>query len=158
MKKFFFIVTLALVSVSAFAQSSPKTATKGKSTASSATLSDLSAQEKTLWEGFKNKDTKPFEKTLAPDAIEVNARGIDDRAAIIHNIGTANCSVKSVGLDGFKLMKVDADAVLLTYKGSANGTCDGKPFAPVYASTLWVKRGEKWMPLFHQETEIPKSK
>ena len=156
MKKILCLIAVTFFASSALAQPAAKSS-KAQPTPGP-TVESLSAQEKTLWEGFKNKDTKPFEKTLAPDAIEVNARGIDDRASIIRNIGSANCSIKSVALDGFKLMKVDADAVLLTYKGTANGTCDGKAFAPVYASTLWVKRGEKWMPLFHQETEIPKTK
>jgi hypothetical protein len=150
-------ITMFLV-VSGFAQSDTKTKSKsaGKSSAmgpSSSIQSALEAKEKALWEGFKNKDTKPF-ADLASDSIEVTPQGPVDRAATLSSISGSKCDIKSVSLDSFKLTKVDSDAVLLTYKGKAEGTCDGQAPPTAYCTTLWVKRGSKWLALFHQETNV----
>jgi hypothetical protein len=144
--------------VISFAQSATKT--KSKSTdkssamgASSTLQSALEAKEKALWEGFKNKDTKPF-ADLATDSIEVTPQGPIDRAGTLSSISGSKCDIKSVSLDSFKLTKVDRDAVVLTYKGKAEGTCEGQAPPTAYCSTLWVKRGSKWLALFHQETNV----
>lgn len=156
------LMVLALLVCTSFAQSGPAAKGMNKSGkasggASASSLQDtLATKEKVFWEAFKNKNSKPFEENIAEDSIEVTANGPVDRAGTIKGVTDPGCSLKSVSLSDFKLTKVDADAALLTYKGTADGACGGQKFAPVYGSTLWVKRGGKWMALFHQETNVQK--
>ncbi len=44
---------------------------------------------------------------------------------------------------------------ILTYKAMQDGTCDGKTLhASVWATSIYVKRGGKWVSNFHQETPV----
>lgn len=46
------------------------------------------------------------------------------------------------------------DAYLLTYTITMDGSYKGQavPPLPTYVSTLYVKRGPKWLGFYHQET------
>jgi hypothetical protein len=61
--------------------------------------------------------------------------------------------VTSQSCTNFMYHWVDANSVVLTYTWTGKGTMMGQPIqSPVYASTLWTKRGTKWVAVFHQET------
>jgi hypothetical protein len=63
------------------------------------------------------------------------------------------CDIKSFNLSDWKLAKPTTTTALLTYKGTQQGTCGGAPVpSTVWASSLWVKRKEVWVAVFHQET------
>lgn len=113
--------------------------------------SSLIAKEKSLWEGFKKKDPKPFERTLAADALQIDVTGLTTKADIVKSL--ADCEVKDYSLDNFKMMKVDSNVMVLTYKATVHATCGGQA-APenIMAASVWVNRGGKWVASFHQET------
>jgi len=115
----------------------------------------LQANETALWNGWKNKDAKPFQTWLAPNGVMVGGEGVGTKADIVKMMPTMPCEVKSFTLSDWKMAMVDADAALLTYKGVADGTCGGKPIPTVWASSLWVNRRGKWMAFSHQETDVP---
>jgi hypothetical protein len=53
-----------------------------------------------------------------------------------------------------KVLWIDDNTAVLTYKWTGKGTMDGQPFpSPTWASTVYTKRGAKWTAVFHQETE-----
>jgi hypothetical protein len=112
----------------------------------------LVATEKKLWEGWKNKDPKPFKAWVAADAIGISDQGTQNKAALLKEIAAGGCEVKSFELSEFKLTMIDSDAAVLTYKGTADGTCGGQPIKPAWASSTFVRRGGKWLALTHQET------
>jgi hypothetical protein len=71
------------------------------------------------------------------------------------------------GLDGLKLTKweivnprvvwLGADSALVSYVWTGTGTFGDQPLAPMtLASTVWVKRGGKWLAVHHQETDLNK--
>jgi hypothetical protein len=118
----------------------------------------LTDTERQLWNAWKAKDTATFDKTLDPNAVTMGDKGLMDRAASIKEISTQNCQVQNFTLSDTKVTQIDKDTALLTYKAHQDATCDGKKVPPeVYASTVYQKHGDKWQPVFHQETPTPES-
>jgi len=51
------------------------------------------------------------------------------------------------------------DVALLTYRYAHDAVCGGNPEAsPLWASTVYVKRGGKWLIAFHQEIPAAQAK
>jgi hypothetical protein len=114
--------------------------------------------ERQLWNAWKAKDGSTFDRTLDPNAVTVGEKGVMDRAASIKEITAGNCQVQNFTLADTKVTQIDKDTALLTYKAHQDATCDGKKIPPdVYVSTLYKKHGDKWQPVFHQETPTPES-
>jgi hypothetical protein len=112
---------------------------------------DLAEKETALWNAFKNKDMKPFEEYLGADALVVDSSGVMSTSTLPE--GMKMCDIKSFNLSDWKLSKPTTTTALLTYKGTQQGTCGGAPVpATVWASSLWVKRKDVWVTVFHQET------
>jgi hypothetical protein len=129
--------------------------TEGKPMAKSSVQATLIAKEKSLWEGFKKKDAKPFEKNLSADSLQIDVTGLTTKADVIK--GLPDCDVKDYKLDNFKSMKIDSNVTVLTYKATVHATCGGQAVPEnILASSVWVNRGGKWMASFHQETPLMK--
>jgi hypothetical protein len=112
---------------------------------------DLADKETALWTAFKNKDMKPFEEHLGADAIVVDSSGVMNKTSLPE--GMKMCDIKSFSLSDWKLTKPTTTAALLVYKGTQEGSCGGAPVpSTVWASSLWVKRKDVWVAVFHQET------
>jgi hypothetical protein len=120
----------------------------------SAAEQKLIGAEKQLWEAWKNKDAAPFKEYLTDDTVNVTPNGVErGKEKAIESIAKSPCEVKSYALTDFKVDWVDKDAALLTYKAAEDATCNGQKIPPtVWASSLWVKKGSKWVAPFHQET------
>jgi hypothetical protein len=147
---------IALASV-AFGQEATKPAAspspKPKPAMSKAQIQrSLIATEKKFWEAWKNKDAKVFKAGLAADSVIIGENGVQGKNAAIKEITDVSCDVKSYELSDFKLTWINSSAVLLTYKGKAEGTCAGTAIPSVWASSAYVNRGGKWYAVSHQET------
>jgi hypothetical protein len=114
-------------------------------------LKKLSAAETKLWEGWKNKDVKPFKAALAADFVMVEYAGVSGKNDVVKEITSLPCEVKSFKLSDWKLTMINSGAAFLTYKGTADGTCGGMAIPPTWASSVWVNRGGKWLAFSHQE-------
>jgi hypothetical protein len=110
--------------------------------------------EKQLWEAWKKSDAKPFQEHLADRAVGVSSRGVmEGTQAVVQDITGGKCDVSSYSLEDTKVTWLDSNTALLTYKGNQDATCEGKKIpATVYASSIYVKRGNNWKAMFHQET------
>ena len=65
----------------------------------------------------------------------------------------ADTQLKDYALDDIKLVKATKNVGILTYKLTQHGTYKGDPIpATVHATSVWVKRGDKWLAVLHQET------
>jgi hypothetical protein len=152
------LLVMAFASL-AFAQpqpsASPSPAAKPKPRISKAQLlRQLSANETKLWEAWKNKDPKPFRTYLSADSVMLGGAGPQNKMDTIKEITSMDCDVKSFTLSDWKLSMIDADAVLLTYKGVAAGTCGGQSIPAAWSSSVWIKRGRGWQAFSHQETPV----
>lgn len=117
-------------------------------------LKKLSASETALWEGWKNKDAKPFQRYLATEAVGIGEDGIGGKEELVKSLPSMPCDVKSYTLSDWKILMVNASTAVLTYKGAAEGTCGGQPIPATWSSSLWVNRNGRWMVFSHQETNI----
>jgi hypothetical protein len=109
--------------------------------------------EKKLWEGWKTKNYKPFRTYLSNDSVNVGDRGVATKTDLLKAFDSMNCEVKSYELSDIKVVFLDSDAALVTYKAAQDGTCEGEALpAAVWASSTYVRRGGKWLAASHQET------
>ena len=150
------ISLIFLLGTAAFAQEakpSPEASPKPKPAMSKAQIQkNLISMENKLWEGWKNKDTKPFQRWVAADAVGIGDSGVSGKAALLKGIAAGGCEVKSFELSNFKMTMANSSSAILTYKGMADGTCGGTAIPAVWASSTWVNRGGKWLAVQHQET------
>lgn len=117
-----------------------------------ATLVEL---ETKAWEAWKDKNSKYFPGFLSAESVNVHATGIDNRAKQIKEISNPNCKIKSYSLNDFRLVMMKENIALLTFKADEDYTCNGKKGAsPVMASSLFIKRGDRWLNFHHQETPM----
>lgn len=143
----------SVVSAQDATKPTPEASPKPKPAMSKAQIQkNLVATEKKLWEAWKNKDPKPFKAWVAADSIGIGDQGTQNKAALLKDIAAGGCEVKSFELSEFKLTMIDSDAAVLTYKGTADGTCGGVPIPAAWASSTYVRRGGKWWAITHQET------
>jgi hypothetical protein len=93
-----------------------------------------------------------FQANQTDDSLSVHADGVTDKAQGIKTLG--DCEVKSVSLGDFKFLMIDKESALITFVGTQDAVCGGKVQpATVRASSVYVKRGGKWLNVFY--TEIP---
>jgi len=151
------LVLMLVIAASAFAQDAtkptPEASPKPKPAMSKAQIQrNLIASEKKLWEAWKNKDVRVFRTWVANDSVGIGEQGVQGKAQLLKDIEAGGCEIKSFELSDFKMTSISSEAMVLTYKGAADGTCGGNPVPAVWASSTWVKRGTKWLALTHQET------
>jgi hypothetical protein len=117
------------------------------------------ATEKAIWDAIKNKDYAAFGNMLADEQIEVTREGVLDKAGSIASVKDFEPS-EAVFSD-WKFLSIDKDAFLITYSVNVKGKFKGKEIPKeaesVRASSAWVKRGDKWLAIYHQECPIAKA-
>lgn len=110
---------------------------------------DAEANEKLVWDSFKAKNYDAFASYLADNFTEVEDDGVYDKAASVKSVQGFDMS--QVELSDWKTVKFDDDASLVTYKVKIPGM--KPPMTDTgYHSTIWIKRDNKWVALFHMGT------
>ncbi|HWC18066.1 MAG TPA: nuclear transport factor 2 family protein [Terriglobales bacterium] len=111
----------------------------------------LTGMEKHLYEAWKNHDMEPFKQYLTDDVVIVGQDGIMQARDKVVDAMTKNpCDVKSYSLNDPKVNWINRYTALLTYKIDVDATCGGQKAPSGYASSLWVRKSEKWLTVFHQ--------
>lgn len=147
---------LLVLPVLAFALAFPLAA-QGPQTDQGALKEALVSLEKQSWEAWKNHDGKFFQGFLSDDHVEVGFGGPTKKATVVAGVGSAVCNVKSYTVDHFELAVLAPDTALLTYHAAQDTTCGGKPVpSPVWVSSLYVKRGDRWLNALYQQTQTSK--
>jgi len=152
------LLALMLVSAVALARAADEKAPaekteKAKSEAKGGDVaSKLEATEHQAWEAFKNKDSNAFMSVMDKDGWMVDASGFTPAS------GTADMmkdyEVRSYTIENTKAIPVSKDVYLFTYTAHGDASYKGQqmPNAPMYCTTVYAKRGGKWVGLFHQES------
>ncbi|MCA1640999.1 MAG: nuclear transport factor 2 family protein [Acidobacteria bacterium] len=126
----------------------------GAATAASPAMmtADVEANEKAVWDALKRKDWDAFASFLAEDSLEVEGRGVYDKAGTLSSVKAFDFT--STSLSDCKATVIDGGAKIntCTVKGMDPNK---KPFTE-RATTIWVNRGGKWMAAFHQGTTVAK--
>ncbi len=116
----------------------------------------LVSLEKQSWEAWKNRDGKFFQDFLSDDHVEVGFGGVAGKADIVGFVGSPVCQVKSYQLDHFELKMLDKDTALLTYWENQDTVCHKAVPSPCWVSSLYMKRGDRWLNVFYQQSQIEK--
>ncbi|WP_372782001.1 nuclear transport factor 2 family protein [Phenylobacterium sp.] len=113
--------------------------------APAASLEDtLVALEKQSWVAWQGHDGAFFDRFLSDDHVEMQGDGPSGKAPVVAGV-KAGCVVKSYAVDQFKLTRFSLDAALLTYRAEQDTSCGGfKVPSPVWATSLFVRRGGRW--------------
>jgi hypothetical protein len=151
MKRIIFFVTFTSVFIlaaglTAMAESADEAAIKEQ----------LIKLEKQSWEAWKNRDAKFFQEFLSDDHVEVGFGGLTNKAAVVAVVGSPVCTVKSYELDHFELKLLDKNTALLTYWEAQDTVCHNPVPSPCWVSSLYMKRGGRWLNVFYQQTHIQK--
>ncbi len=119
-----------------------------------ATEKALQSKEEAGWQAWKDHNTKAVEALITDDSISIADGGVfKGKEQVLKSMTDPGCVVNSFSLSDVSFMWLDKDAVVMTYTASQDATCQGKKqAAKVLASSIWQKKGGKWLSPFHQET------
>jgi ketosteroid isomerase-like protein len=123
--------------------------------AAAPTADALMALDNKAWEAYKNKDGKYFEGFLGDTMISGTGEAPMARADVVKMISENKEEIKSFALSEPRVTPVGADAAVLTYKATVEGTDNGKPLpSPLTVATVFVRSGTDWKAIYHNEVAI----
>ena len=130
-------------------------ANAARSVAAAPTKDALYALEKTGWEAWKNRDTKPLDDLISDKYVGFAASGRTDKAASIKSMGTTNCKINSYSWSDEQMNMIGADVAVLTFKADQDYICDGKKGpTPTWSASVYVREGDKWRNQFYVENPV----
>jgi len=148
---------LTLIALLIFACASLASGQKKQADKTAALKETLVNLEKQSWEAWQKRDGKFFQEFLSDDHVEVGMSGVTGKAPVVSFVGSPVCVVKSYAVDRFELHMFDANTALLTYHAQQDTACGGNPVpSPVWISSLFVKRGKRWVNAMYQQTKAIK--
>jgi hypothetical protein len=111
---------------------------------------DITAKDVAIWDSIKRKDYDAFGRMLDRDYTEVEDDGVYDKAGILAYV--KDLVITDVTFANRKMMRVDKDAVILTYDVTAKGTFKGQPLTgPYHAASAYVNRDGQWLGIYYQQ-------
>jgi hypothetical protein len=161
MKRILVLVSFLLVTAACANQTSTNTATTSNTNTNTPmtkpaapTEADMIAKEKAAWDTIKQKDLAAFGNMLASDYVEVTGESVFDKAGIVADLKDFNLTEAT--FSDWKMLPIDNDAVILTYKTTLKAAYKGQdvPPGPYYSAAAWVNRDGKWQAFFYQQTLI----
>jgi hypothetical protein len=114
--------------------------------------------ERQFFSAWQAKSLEAVEKNIAPEGVQWSEWGTFDKAAQIANQKTsnANCTVRSFAMKDVRVMRVSKDSAMLLYTVDQDAPCGaGAAPSPVANSSLWVKRGGRWVNVY-RASMLPK--
>ena len=115
------------------------------------------ANENKLNDALSKKDKAAFSALVTPEAI-----GLDSMMGVLKTSDFIamfdQVTLTSWKISDEKVHWIDPNNAVLAYKWTGTSTYQGQKLpSPVWASTVWTKKGDKWLATFHQETEAVKA-
>jgi hypothetical protein len=106
----------------------------------------LLATEKTVWEAWREHDSKRIGGLTARDISFINIFGthLANKADALKDWAGTYCDVKSISITDAAGTMVSPTVGILTFKAAADGTCYGQKVGPVWGTSVYVKHGNAW--------------
>jgi Domain of unknown function (DUF4440) len=140
------LIAIALLAVASLANAQTGTKTK-------ANLDKMIVENsRATWEAYKTRNVAAMKALTADDYASNSLTGASNLKQDIDTID--KLTIEQYSIDDPKVSWVTKDVAILRYKCALKGSYDGKPFAPVYATEVWVNRGGKWQIVSYQETPV----
>ena len=135
--------TLCIAQTDATSKSKPNQASKNLD-------QKLIDNSRATWEAYKSKNVAAIKALTAEDYVSYTLAGPSNLKQDIDTIGKLN--IENYTIDDPKVTWASKDVGILRYKCDLKGSMEGKTFAPVYSTEVWVNRGGKWQIVSYQET------
>lgn len=121
-------------------------------TAQADLLEQITAQERKRWDARKAGSTAAFADMIAEDAVFVDSRGPEGKAAVVQH--ASDSKLKDYFMDNVKLVTFTATSGLITYKMTEKVIVgkNKEATSDFYVSVFWVQRDGKWLCVFSQES------
>lgn len=148
MSRCFVIAAVALALSAAGAQAADTASVE-------ATLIQL---EKDSWVAWQGHDGRFFDRFLSDDHIEVGIGGPSGKTDVVAGVSGGGCVVASYRLDRFKVRQLDDGTAVLTYWADQTTHCgEAKVPSPVWATSMYQKRGGRWLNVLYVQSPIGKA-
>ncbi len=148
------VLSLLILPALCLAQYEKPAATKpGAATIKKAVNQRIVELEKEGWEAIKKKDWNGLGALMTADFVMVDENGIvSGRSEVLKVL--ADLNLTDYVMEDTKVVMLGRDAALLTYKVTQKGSFKGQdiPSKPYYASSVYVKRGDKWLNVLFQQS------
>jgi hypothetical protein len=149
----FFLTAFLCSSASrlANAQSAAPADSGAASSESSPLQRQVVAAEREGLDALKVGNIDEFAKHTADEAVFVDAHGPANKAQVVKNV--ADFHLTDYSMDDIHFVRLSSKSGLIVYTITEKGVSHGKEFtARAHISSIWAKRGKKWVCLFSQET------
>ena len=120
---------------------------EAQSAAPHASTDAMLAIEKAVWEAWRAHDGKTLEDLTAKDISFINIFGtyFATKADALKDWTGAGCDVKSVSVTEDARTMLSPTIGILTFKGTADGTCYGQEVnSVIWGTSVYVKHGDAW--------------
>jgi hypothetical protein len=114
------------------------------------------ANEKAVWQAFKDKKADDFKKLVSADMVAVYADGIMNMPAELEAMKKRD--MKSFALSDFKVVMTDANTAMIAYKSKVESMVGGKEDSGTYnCGTVWQMKNGSWQAIFHADMKEEKA-
>ena len=149
MEKQFILFCVTLVAVAPVCLAQGSSAKPAKSASNETAITHL---ETSAWEAYKNKQADAFKKLMSEDYCGEYAEGIKNLDREVADM--AKTDLRDYSLADMKVVFPSADVAVITYKSTMQQAFEGKDMSGTYNSgSIWVKKGGKWLEVFHTEVK-----
>ena len=115
----------------------------------------LIANERKVNEAVAKGDKATFESLIAPGAMSVDKSGFMPVAEFVKLMD--QMKITSWKIDNPQIQWIDANNAIVNYTWTGAGIFIKQPIdSPTLSSTLWTKKGTKWLATFHSEVALDK--
>jgi hypothetical protein len=117
------------------------------------------AAERRLWDLLVKKDWTTF-GSIVDGMTYIDMNGVTPRMKTSDMLESLNgIETKSYDLSDVRTRTVSPSVIILTYKAAIDQTSNGQRVpSPIYMMSVWQKKGAKWVPVAHQETNATDAK
>ena len=126
--------------------------------AQAAPTAEIMRLEKAMWDFWKAHRYDDMKAQMTTDAVFVDPAGILNREGLMGVMRGQQCDVRNITFGDVKLSSPGPGYALIAYRVTIEGTCGGEalPADGIVASSLWVRRGNRWLTAFHQQSPVQK--
>lgn len=110
--------------------------------------------ERQVWEAWKTRDAAKLGALMADSVMFVDGFGgyLGSKDAVLASWLGPKCEIASVDISSPSVSLISPNVALMTFKGTAVGTCDGKKLFPFWETAVYRQEGSTWKLVFGFET------
>jgi hypothetical protein len=131
--------------------------TRKKTNSESAIVNKIIRLEKRVWKIAQKRDADRFRQLVPADAIMIFQSGVVPQPEYLATMNER--TISRYELRRFRGFMPNLQTVILYYEALRLGEEAGKTFpeGAVIESTIWIKRGARWVAILNQETPLANS-